>query len=46
MQTQQENISEDNFHFPKYSISISEIRVDATGKLEPIEKMLDIISQV
>ena len=33
MQTLQENIREGNFHFPSYSISISQSSVDTTGKL-------------
>ena len=39
MQTMQENIREGNFHFPSYSISISQSSVDTTGKLEMIGKI-------
>ena len=38
MQTQQKNIGGDNFYFPEYSVSISQIGVDTTGKLEPMGK--------
>ena len=45
MQTQRENIREDNFYFTNYSIPISHGGLDKIAKLKPIEKiMLWVIS--
>ena len=40
MYTQQENISEGNFYFPKYNISISESSLETNEKLELTGKIM------
>ena len=45
MQMQQENIREDNFHSPNFTISVSQSNVETIVKLELIGKITYSISQ-